>query len=299
MATITAIRDIKLSNATPLRQGKVRQIYELGDKYLFATSDRISAFDHVLPQGIPHKGAVLNSISVFWFNKTQDIVKNHLLSTNVADYPEQFKNDKDILDKRSMLVKKTRVLPIECIVRGYIEGSGWKSYQKDGTVCGYQLPEGLQQGDKLPEILFTPSTKAEEGHDINITVKECENIIGKELTDKLRDISIKLYKFASEYALEKGIIIADTKFEFGLDENNELYLIDEVLTPDSSRFWLLDEYQPGQSQKSFDKQFVRDYLESINWDKEPPIPDLPVEIVNKTSEKYLEAFQKITGKSLL
>lgn len=299
MATITAIRDIKLKGAEPLRQGKVRQIYDLDDKFLFVTSDRISAFDHVLPQGIPYKGAVLNSISVFWFNKTRDIVKNHLLSTDVAEYPEQFKDDTDILDKRSMLVKKTNVLPIECIVRGYIEGSGWKSYQKDGTVCGYQLPEGLKQGDKLPEILFTPSTKAEEGHDINITVEECENIIGKEMTDKLRDISISLYKFASEYALEKGIIIADTKFEFGLDENDELYLIDEVLTPDSSRFWPVDEYQPGQSQKSFDKQFVRDYLESINWDKEPPIPDLPDDIVSKTSEKYLEAYQKITGTSLI
>ncbi len=292
------IRDLKLTSMEPLRSGKVRQIFDLEDKFLFVTSDRISAFDHVLPQGIPGKGAVLNSISKFWFEKTSHIVKNHVISTDVADYPEHLQVDQEILNKRSMLVKKTEVIPIECIVRGYIEGSGWKSYQKDRTVCGQYLPDGLKQGDKLPEILFTPSTKAESGHDINISIAECEEIIGTELTTKLKEISIALYKFAAEQALEQGIIIADTKFEFGLDENKELCLIDELLTPDSSRFWPVSEYLPGQSQRSFDKQIVRDYLESINWDKEPPIPDLPPEIIEKTSAKYLEAYERITGESL-
>jgi phosphoribosylaminoimidazole-succinocarboxamide synthase len=294
----TALHTIKLPGLEPIKEGKVRSLYDLGDKILFVVSDRISAFDHIFNEPIPKKGCVLNSISAFWFQLTKDVVKNHFITSNVDEYPEELQASKEILRDRSMIVKKTKVLPIECIVRGYIEGSGWKDYQKTGSICGHQLPAGLKQGDKLPEILFTPSTKADEGHDENITVAQMEEEIGKEMTEKVTAASIAVYKHASEFALAKGIIIADTKFEFGVDENGELTLIDEILTPDSSRFWEVNTYEPGHAQVSFDKQFLREYLEASGWDKEPPIPTLPEDIVQKTSAKYQEAYKIITGKEL-
>ncbi len=295
----TIIRNIELPGLKPIKEGKVRSLYDLGDKLLFVTSDRISAFDHIFAEGIPHKGSVLNMISVFWFGKTGHLIQNHLITADVEKYPAELKQFKDILKGRSMLVKKTKVLPIECIVRGYLEGSGWKDYQKTGSICGEKLPAGLKQGDKLPTVMFTPSTKADEGHDINISNAEMDKTLGAELGKKVREAAIAVYSFASQEALSKGIIIADTKFEFGLDDKGSLILIDEVLTPDSSRFWDKKEYKPGQAQLSFDKQFLREYLEGLGWNKEPPIPHLPEEIVKKTSEKYLDAYKKITGKALI
>jgi phosphoribosylaminoimidazole-succinocarboxamide synthase len=278
------------------RRGKVRDIYDLGDKLLIVATDRISAFDVVLPEGIPGKGRVLNMISKYWFDQTKDIVENHLISTDVDDYPDAFRKHGDVLRGRSMLVKKTRPLPVECIVRGYITGSGWKEYKKSKSVCGITLPEGLVESSKLETPIFTPSTKAEEGeHDENITFERASELVGRELAEKLRDLSVTLYSRARDIAEKKGIIIADTKFEFGIDEETgELVLIDEALTPDSSRFWPKDEYKPGSSQKSFDKQFVRDYLESLNWDKNPPAPSLPPDVVKKSSEKYHEALERLT-----
>jgi phosphoribosylaminoimidazole-succinocarboxamide synthase len=278
------------------RRGKVRDIYDLGDKLLIVATDRISAFDVVLPEGIPGKGRVLNMISKYWFDQTKDIVENHLISTDVDDYPDAFRKHGDVLRGRSMLVKKTRPLPVECIVRGYITGSGWKEYKKSKSVCGITLPEGLVESSKLEIPIFTPSTKAEEGeHDENITFERASELVGRELAEKLRDLSVTLYSRARDIAEKKGIIIADTKFEFGIDEETgELVLIDEALTPDSSRFWPKDEYKPGSSQKSFDKQFVRDYLESLNWDKNPPAPSLPPDVVKKSSEKYHEALERLT-----
>lgn len=297
-STVNAIIQLEMGNIKPLKQGKVRALYDLGDKLLLVATDRISAFDHIFAEGIPHKGQVLTSISKFWFELTKDIITNHVISMDPADYPAEFLPYKSILQGRSMLVKKTKVVPIECIVRGYIEGSGWKEYQKTQTICGHKLPAGLKQCDKLPEILFTPSTKAEEGHDINISIEEMNKIVGSEIGNKLKEASIAVYKKCADYALTKGMILADTKFEFGIDQNGEMLLIDEVLTPDSSRFWPADQYEPGHSQPSFDKQYVREYLESINWNKEPPIPHLPAEVVKKTSEKYLEAYRRLTGKDL-
>ena len=297
--TSTIIREINIPGLKPIKEGKVRSLYDLGDKILFVTSDRISAFDHVFAEGIPYKGQVLNSISAFWFENTEQIVTNHVITADVTKYPAELQKHSAMLQGRSMLVKKTKVLPVECIVRGYIEGSGWKDYQKTGTICGTQLPKGLKQGDKLPSVMFTPSTKADEGHDINISIDEMKKLIDPLLADKVIKASIDVYSWAANYALTKGIIIADTKFEFGLDEKGELILIDEVLTPDSSRFWDAKLYEPGHAQPSFDKQFLREYLEGIKWNKEPPIPHLPEEIVRKTSEKYLDAFKKITGKDLL
>lgn len=277
------------------RRGKVRDIYDLGDKLLIVATDRISAFDVVLPEGIPGKGRVLNLISKYWFDQTNDIVENHLISTDVDDYPEVFRKYGNVLQGRSMLVKKTRPIPVECIVRGYITGSGWKEYRKSKSVCGIQLPEGLVESSKLETPIFTPSTKAEEGaHDENITFERASELVGRELAEKLRDLSVALYSRARDIAEKKGIIIADTKFEFGIDEETgNLVLIDEALTPDSSRFWPKDEYKPGGSQKSFDKQFVRDYLESLNWDKNPPAPSLPRDVVQKSSEKYHEALERL------
>lgn len=285
----------EFSGVKPTRRGKVRDIYDLGDRLLIVATDRISAFDVVLPEGIPGKGRVLNQISIYWFDKTKDIIPNHLISTDVADYPEIFHQYRDELEGRSMLVKKTKPLPVECVVRGYLAGSGWKEYQERGSVCGITLPEGLLESDKLEKPIFTPATKADEGeHDENITFEKAEEIIGKYLAEKVRDASIALYLKASEIAEGKGIIIADTKFEFGIDEKTgALILIDEALTPDSSRFWPKDEYKPGGSQKSFDKQFVRDYLSSIEWDKTPPAPSLPPEVIEKTAEKYREAFSRL------
>lgn len=281
----------------PPVRGKVRDIYDLGDKLLVIATDRISAFDVVLPEGIPGKGRVLNQISKYWFGRMRDIIPNHLISTEVDDYPEAFQKYGDILEGRSMLVRKTKPLPIECVVRGYITGSGWKEYRKTGSVCGIRLPEGLVESSKLKTPIFTPATKAEEGeHDENISFERASELVGGELAERVRDISIALYTKARDIAEAKGIIIADTKFEFGIDEKTgELLLIDEAITPDSSRFWPKDEYKTGGPQKSFDKQFVRDYLNSLDWDKSPPAPSLPSDVIEKSSEKYKEALHRITG----
>ena len=288
--TTTDLEGFKL-----FRRGKVRDVYDLGDKLLIISSDRISCFDLVLPTPIPYKGIVLNQISQFWFSLTRDIIENHLLSADVQNYPEPLKEYTDILKDRSMLVKKSRPLAIECIVRGYLSGSGWKEYQQKGSVCGQKLPEGLQESEKLPQPIFTPSTKADVGHDLNIDDQAAIKITGRDVYEQAKSRSLAIYQKASEYALKRGIIIADTKFEFGLFQD-KLILIDEVLTPDSSRFWPVDSYAKGRGQASFDKQFVRDYLEGLGWDKNPPAPDLPPDIVQKTSEKYLEAYAMLTGQ---
>lgn len=281
-----------------IRQGKVRDIFDTGDALLMVTTDRLSAFDVVLPDTIPDKGKVLNQISVFWFKQMESIVKNHIISTDVNDYPEEFHKYKDKLEGRSMLVKKAEPMAVECIVRGYISGSGWKSYQSEGHVCNIKLPQGLKESDKLETPLFTPSTKAEIGdHDINIGFDEAVNILGKETAEKLRDLSLEIYNRGAAFALEKGIIIADTKFEFGLLDG-EIILIDEILTPDSSRFWPLDDYVPGRGQKSFDKQTVRDWLTNSGWDKTPPGPKLPQEVIDNTSKTYKEIFTRLTGKPI-
>jgi len=276
--------------ASPKR-GKVRDIYDLGDRLLIVVTDRISAYDVIMAEGIPGKGVVLNQISKFWFEKTKDIIQNHVISTEVDDYPQEFHRYRGDLQGRSMLVKKTTPLPVECVVRGYVAGSGWKDYKDSQSICGIPLPSGVLESSKLESPIFTPATKAEVGdHDENITFEQTVELIGSELAEKVRDISIALYSKARDIADGKGIIIADTKFEFGIDQHTgELILIDEALTPDSSRFWPKDEYAPGRSQKSFDKQFVRDYLSSLDWDKSPPPPHLPPDVISGTSEKYQEA----------
>lgn len=281
-----------------LIKGKVRNVYDLGETLLIVVTDRISAFDVVFPNLIPNKGKVLNSISEFWFDYTKDIIGNHVITTDVSKYPGNLSSYKEELRGRSMLVKKVEMLPVECIVRGYLEGSGLKEYQKTGTICGIKLPEGLKQGDKLPEPIFTPSTKAVEGHDENVSFEALAEEIGAELAEKLRDASIALYKKVSGFAESKGIILADTKFEFGLF-GGELVVADEMFTPDSSRFWDKADYEPGRPQKSFDKQYLRDYLESIQWNKQPPAPELPEEVVEKTEAKYIEAYERLTGKALI
>ncbi|MFA5359773.1 MAG: phosphoribosylaminoimidazolesuccinocarboxamide synthase [Patescibacteria group bacterium] len=273
--------------------GKVRDIYDLGDYLLIVTTDRISAFDVVLPNGIPLKGKTLNKLSVLWFKKLAHIIRNHFITDNVKKYPSICKPYAKLLRGRSMLVKKATPLPVECIVRGYISGSGWKSYKNDRTVCGLTLLPGLVESDRLDEPIFTPTTKAESGHDMPISFKEMCDLIGEELALKVRDVSLSLYIKAAKVAEQAGIIIADTKFEYGLSENNKLMLIDEALTPDSSRFWPLDLYTPGGPQPSFDKQFVRDYLLSIDWEGKTPAPKLPQEVIDKTSEKYFEAYEKL------
>jgi len=276
----------------PKRTGKVRDIYELGDRLLLVSTDRISAFDWVLPNGIPNKGQVLNLLSAFWFGILDE--PNHLISADVDSMPLPVGIDREALRGRTSLVKKTRVVPIECVVRGYLSGSAWKEYQRFGTVCGIKLPPGLRESERLGEPIFTPATKAETGHDENITFDQMVKIVGEKTAHELRDRSIRIFKRGAAFAAERGIIIADTKFEFGwLDD--QLLLIDEVLTPDSSRFWPADGYQPGRSQPSFDKQFVRDWLESVKWDKNSPPPNLPEEIVKKTREKYVEAYERLTG----
>ncbi|MBN2644064.1 MAG: phosphoribosylaminoimidazolesuccinocarboxamide synthase [Desulfuromonadaceae bacterium] len=281
--------DLKLVN-----QGKVRDIYDVGEYLLIVTSDRISAFDVIMNEGIPQKGYVLTEISKFWFDQMTDIIPNHIVSTNVDDFPPETHKYRDQLEGRSMLVKKAKPLPVECIVRGYISGSGWKDYQKTGAICGIPLPAGLKESDKLPEVIFTPSTKAELGtHDENIPFEKVEELCGKDLAAKVRNATIAIYERARDIADAKGIIIADTKFEFGLLDG-ELIWIDEALTPDSSRFWPKDQYQPGGPQPSFDKQFLRDYLETLDWGKTAPAPDLPAEIVRKTGEKYMEALVRLT-----
>lgn len=274
----------------PVKRGKVRDIYDFGDKLLFVATDRISAFDWVLPNGIPDKGRILTKLSEMWFHRLG--VKNHLISMDPNDVPLPEGTDYDSLVGRSMVVRKTEVVPIECVIRGYLSGSGWKEYQKTQSVCGISLPEGLTESDRLPELIFTPATKAEEGHDINISFEQMVEIVGQDISEKLRDMSLDIYSRGAEFALTKDIIIADTKFEFG-QVDGEIILIDEVLTPDSSRFWPVDLYQPGQGQPSYDKQFVRDWLETTNWDKESEPPELPEEIIEKTRDKYIEAYEKL------
>ena len=292
------ILQTNFSNLNLVKQGKVRDIYDVGEYYLIVSTDRLSAFDVIMDQGIPYKGKVLTKISEFWFNFNKDVIENHLISTNVEDFPSECLEYKNDLEGRTMLVKKAEVVPLECIVRGYISGSGWLDYQATGEISGIKLPEGLVESDKLSDPIFTPSTKAEIGeHDENISVKEAEKIIPKEIIERLKEKSITLYKNASDYALTKDIIIADTKFEFGLTKD-KLILIDEALTPDSSRFWPKDEYKPGGTQQSYDKQFVRDYLLSINFNKQPPPPVLPDDIINNTSKKYLDVLKKLTGEEL-
>ncbi len=288
----TNFEGLKLKN-----RGKVRDLYDLGDHLLMVATDRISAFDVVMPTPIPDKGVVLTQMSLFWFDFLKDIVENHLVTAEVKDYPPECAPYAEELAGRSMLVVKAEPLPVEYIVRGYLAGSGLKEYRQQGTVCGIKLPEGLQEADRLPEPIFTPSTKAQEGHDVNISFEECAKLIGPELAERVRDISLAIYKKAAAYAEERGIIIADTKFEFGLYQD-KLILIDEVLTPDSSRFWPKDRYKPGRAQESFDKQFLRDWLEEIGWDKRPPAPELPKDIVEKTRKRYLKALKRLTGKDL-
>ncbi|MGE5352049.1 MAG: phosphoribosylaminoimidazolesuccinocarboxamide synthase [Ignavibacteriales bacterium] len=285
-------------NLKLVKQGKVREIYDLGEYFLFVVTDRLSAFDVIMAQGIPYKGEVLNKISEFWFNYTKDIIPNHLVSTNIKDFPKECLEYAEELEGRSMLVKKAEVIPIECIVRGYITGSGWNDYLKTGKVSGIELPKGLKESEKLPEPIFTPSTKAEIGeHDENITNERAREIAGEDVYNKIKNASISIYKAASDYALSKGIIIADTKMEFGV-YNGEVILVDELLTPDSSRFWPLDKYAMGKTQESYDKQFVRDYLLSIGFNKQPPPPPLPEDVIKVTSEKYLEALNKLTGNKI-
>ncbi len=291
--THTDFPDLKLVN-----RGKVRDLYDLGDALLMVATDRISAFDVIMNEPIPHKGEVLTKLSLFWFDLLKDVIPNHLISADPDEYPAECAPYKDVLRGRSMLVKKAEPLPVECIVRGYISGSFWKEYQKDTTVCGFALPAGMQESEKLPAVLFTPSTKAELGlHDENISIKQMEELLGKEVTAEISSICVKLYEKAADYAKARGIIIADTKFELGWHDG-KLMLIDEVLTADSSRFWPMDDYEPGRGQASFDKQFLRDYLSTLDWDKQPPAPPLPAEILKKTGARYLEAVEKITGQGL-
>jgi len=287
------LKNIEIKEYPLLKSGKVREVFDLGDSLLFIATDRISAFDCILPSPIPDKGKVLTQLSLYWFELLKDVVENHLITADISEYPAALQPFSEQLDGRSMIVKKAEVLPVECVVRGYLAGSGWKEYQESGTITGIKLPEGLVESSELPEPIFTPSTKAESGHDENIPFNIMEDIIGSELANKVRDISLTIYSTARDYAKQHGIILADTKFEFGLVDG-EIILIDEVLTPDSSRFWPLDSYNPGASQPSFDKQFVRDYLSSLDWDKNPPAPELPDNIIEKTREKYFQALDLLT-----
>lgn len=288
------ILETNLQGVKFIRRGKVRDIYEVEDYLLIVATDRVSAFDVVLPNGIPGKGKILTQISLFWFDKVKDIVENHIVSSNVREFPEPLQVYGEVLEGRSMLVRKAKPLAVECIVRGYLSGSGWKEYQKTGMVCGIKLPDGLTESEKLPLPIYTPSTKAMEGHDINISFDKTVKILGKETAEKVRDLSLAIYKRASDIAENKGIIIADTKMEFGIYDG-KLILIDELLTPDSSRFWSIKDYKSGQSQDSFDKQIIRDYLISRKWDKKPPAPELPPDIVQKTQERYEEIFRILTS----
>ena len=292
------ITSTQLTNLSPAHRGKVRDLYDLGDELLIVSTDRISAFDVVLPNGIPDKGKVLTGLSEFWFDYTGSVADNHLITTKVEDYPDVLQPDADLLNGRSMFVHKADRVDVECVVRGYLAGSGWSSYQKTGEICGQKLPSGLRESDRLPELLFTPTTKAEQGeHDEPISIEEMRDQVGSELTDRLIDTSFALFRAASEHAESAGIILCDTKFEFGQRDGN-LIVIDEVFTPDSSRFWPSDLYEPGKPQQSFDKQFVRDYLSEIGWNKQPPAPELPETVISKTSEKYREAYRLIVGAEL-
>jgi phosphoribosylaminoimidazole-succinocarboxamide synthase len=299
MSAATTLLQTSLSDLKLLRRGKVRDVYNVDDdSLLIVATDRISAFDCILQTPIERKGEVLTALSEFWFEQLKDVVANHLIESDVEKMPPSVQRHAQTLRGRSMLVRRAEVFPVECVVRGYLVGSGWKDYKRTGSVCGHKLPEGLVESAKLPEAIFTPSTKAEEGHDENITEDQVREIIGDEKTALLRDTSLRLYREAEEYARQRGIIIADTKFEFGLGQDGQLLLVDEVLTPDSSRFWPADEYQAGRSQPSFDKQFVRDYLETLDWDKKPPAPSIPNEIAAATTARYLEAYRLLTGKEL-
>jgi phosphoribosylaminoimidazole-succinocarboxamide synthase len=290
------LREISLPGIKKLRSGKVREVFDLGDTLLFVVTDRLSAFDVILPDPIPFKGAVLNQISAFWFQRFQRI-DNHFVTADFDKFPHELSEFREQLAGRSMIVRKTTPLTVECVVRGYLAGSGWKEYQQSQSVCGIKLPPGLQLASPLPEAIFTPSTKAEQGHDENIDMKECRRLLGEEIANRVEKLSLQIYSEGRDYARERGIIVADTKFEFGTRDGN-LLLIDECLTPDSSRFWPADQYRAGSSPPSFDKQFVRDYLETLDWDKTPPAPHLPHEIVEKTSAKYREAFERLTGARL-
>jgi phosphoribosylaminoimidazole-succinocarboxamide synthase len=286
-----------LGGVERIARGKVRDVYAIDGHLLIVATDRISAFDYILPTGIPDKGRVLTQLSIFWFNLLRDVTPTHFLTADVKEYPEPLRRYRSQLEGRSMLVKRARMVDIECVARGYISGSGWKEYRNSGTVCGIPLPAGLKESAKLPEPVFTPSTKAQSGHDENISFERTAEIVGPELATKLRDLTLTVYKRAADYAATRGIIIADTKFEFGF-VNGELVLADEVLTPDSSRFWPAAEYKPGGAPPSFDKQYVRDYLESVHWNKQPPAPPLPPEVAMRTSEKYREAYKILTGSPL-
>jgi phosphoribosylaminoimidazole-succinocarboxamide synthase len=299
MIAVAPVVETTFTDLTLLKRGKVRDVYQVDeDSLLIVATDRVSAFDCVIPTPIERKGEVLTALSKFWFAKIGHIVPHHLISTNIEEMPAIVQNHANELRGRSMLVRKTDVFPVECVVRGYITGSGWKDYKKTGEVCGHKLPSGLRESEQLAQPIFTPATKAETGHDENISETQMAEIVGPEVTAQLRDVSLSLYKQAASYARERGIIIADTKFEFGRDSERQIRLIDEVLTPDSSRFWPADGYEVGRGQASFDKQYVRDYLETLEWNKQPPAPELPPEIAKATTARYLEAYQLLTGESL-
>lgn len=298
MSAYTTVSETNAANLSLIHRGKVRDVYQVNaEQLLLVATDRISAFDCVMPNPIPRKGEILTALSAFWFNRLQHLTANHLIAADFAQMPEIVRQNEEFRG-RSTLVKKTTVFPVECVVRGYLEGSGWKDYQATGAICGHALPNNLRQCEQLPEPIFTPATKAATGHDENISEIEFGKILGAETAERLKSLSLKIYEEASEYALTRGIIIADTKFEFGADETGEILLIDEVLTPDSSRFWAKETYEPGHSQPSFDKQFVRDYLETLDWNKQPPAPTLPAEIVEVTTARYLDAYRILTGKKI-
>jgi phosphoribosylaminoimidazole-succinocarboxamide synthase len=288
----------RLNGLAPYQQGKVRDIYDLGDTLLIVATDRISAFDYVLGSGIPDKGKVLTQLSTFWFDRTRHIVPNHLIETDVRKFPVTLRPFDDLLAGRSMLVRRAKPVPVECVARGYLSGSGWKDYLATGAVCGVPLPAGLRESDRLPDPIFTPATKAATGHDVNISEAEAGRLVGAELVATLRRLTLALYQCGTDHADRCGILLADTKFEFGVTSDGDVILIDEAMTPDSSRYWPKDQYTPGRAQPSFDKQFVRDYLEQIGWNKQPPVPSLPPEVVARTREKYVEAFRLLTGKVL-
>ncbi len=291
--------DTSLDGLSLVRRGKVRDVYAIDDALILVATDRISAFDYVLGSGIPDKGRVLNQLSAFWFARTGHIVPNHMLSIDVSTYPPAAQAYRAQLEGRSMLSRRTNPLPVECVARGYLSGSGWKDYKATGEVCGIKLPAGMRESDRLPEILFTPATKADSGHDENISEETAAGVVGAELLARLKKLTLELYAHGVAHAESKGIILADTKFEFGLTDDGELLLIDEMMTPDSSRYWPAGQYAPGGPQPSFDKQYVRDYLESIKWNKQPPVPSLPVEVVEGTRNKYLDAYRRLTGKDLV
>jgi phosphoribosylaminoimidazole-succinocarboxamide synthase len=300
VATPRPLIETALEGLTLSARGKVRDVYDLGDHLLIVATDRISAFDYVLGSGIPDKGKVLTQISAFWFDLTREVVPNHLVSIDSRDFPAPVRRHAAVLAGRTMFVRKAATVPIECVVRGYLAGSGWQEYRRTGQVCGIELARGLRESDRLPRPIFTPATKAATGHDENISLEEAGHVVGAELMTQLRDISVRLYERGAAHAEARGIIVADTKFEFGLVDGDpgRILLIDEMLTPDSSRFWPIDRYEPGHGQPSFDKQFVRDYLEQIKWNKQPPVPSLPDDVIERTRAKYLEAFRRLTGREL-